>query len=163
MSSEISARNLTTLGVTPIARRSPAINTLVSLLIAGLALAFSVLSIRDGFVVAKLWAGKRLWLWWLTAYVFAPALVVLISANFWRLARNGFVTISVEGRRLSVFGVTQRSFALEELVALSLRRGRLVFTLANGCEVQAALLGLRGGTDALIERIRALKPEIEVR
>lgn len=164
MSSEARSEDPTTSEVTPIAKRDPGINALVSLLIAGIALAFTVLSIRDGFdVTARPWAEKRLWAWWLAAYAGTPALVVMLGVNFWRLARNGFVAIAVQGRRLSVFGVTRQNFALEELVALTLRRGALVFVLATGREVQVGLMGLIGGTEALIERIRALKPEIDVR
>ena len=149
--------------ITVIAKRSPGVNLVLSLFVIGVAVAFSASSIHDGFdTTARPWMERRLWMWWLSAYALAPATVVMLIVNFWRLARNGFVAISLSGSHLSVFGVTRRNFALEDLVAVKVKRGILVFMLGNGSEIQAGLLGLVGGTDTLVERIRVLKPEIRI-
>ena len=149
--------------VTIIARKSPGINAVVSLLVIGLLLAFSVFSIRDGFdTTARPWAERRLWMWWLSAYVVSPALVIMLFVNFWRLARNDFVAILLQGRHVYIFDVKRTGFALDDLIAMKVKIGALVFVLKDGSEVPAGLLGLIGGTDALVDRIRTLKPDVRI-
>ncbi len=104
---------------------------------------------------------NRLWLWIAAAYLVSPLLIIFVLTHWVILARREFVCIASEGDRLVISALPARSILLSALEAVEAKGGLLLLTLDSGQQIGVGRWGLIGGTDAVIERLRRLKPGLE--
>lgn len=144
-----------------IARKSPWVIGAASFCAVAAAMGFTLFSVHNGFdTSSRPWMANRLWLWITAAYVASPLLVIFVLIHFLSLARHRFVCIAAEGDRLMIVALPTRSISFSALKAVEVKGGMLLLTLNGGEQIGIGRLGLMGGTNAVVERLRQLKPEL---
>ncbi|WP_184720663.1 hypothetical protein [Caulobacter sp.] len=145
-----------------IARKSPWVVGIASVCAVAAAIAFTHFSMQTGFdTSSRPWMTNRLWLWIAAAYLVSPLLIIFVLTHWVILARREFVCIASEGDRLVISALPARSILLSALEAVEAKGGLLLLTLDSGQQIGVGRWGLIGGTDAVIERLRRLKPGLE--
>jgi hypothetical protein len=140
--------------------RRPAVLTVLGTIVAVAVMAwFAIQSIHDGFnVEARPWAARRLWMWYLSAYVLCPIGIVMFITSLVRQTRQRFAFMFLHDGHVTFDGYKAVNFPLDQLDTVVVGLTRLTFVLKDKTSHEIRVLGM----SSLVERLVALKPDLKV-